>query len=474
MAQIIPIQIPKTVSSPADPSAPSFLSTLPPEIRNPIYEVLFKRDGEVLLHDAKAYREGLRQALGIEGACEYPGCGGDVNHNVDVESDAGDQGYRHGFEKYIALLRTCRQIHHEAAGVLYGSNTFRFPHVCIAGTRPQIPPLEYPVRMLSSIGSHFQVLSKVSVDVQACHEGCTSLINMLPFLRLRWVHLKARCVIQFTDPVSALNEQSAQISPPGYRRRAVPAYVLNNLLVSLGDRDMLDIKRYASYSRLIPEIHIRYIYEEYHRDIYEECHGAVCYSKVTGPTSIWRDFNILDEGMNVEWDRPDSKLGSLSRLPHNVCEIIYTYACTADTDVVFDLDARKCYGLSMNILHTCCGLRNICSDWHYWEYNDDFILRTRSTVLNTSSLGYNGLRVFFALPVLECIFFYRYTTNDLELRRVTLEIVRDPVASLDDVQIDVEGIWNLLPDHHSGLSVGITRPTTGGEMIRTGYDVSMS
>jgi hypothetical protein len=63
MARIIPIQIPKTVSSPADPSAPSFLSTLPPEIRNPIYEVLFKRDGEVLLHDAKAYRQQIREYL---------------------------------------------------------------------------------------------------------------------------------------------------------------------------------------------------------------------------------------------------------------------------------------------------------------------------------------------------------------------------------------------------------------------------
>jgi hypothetical protein len=48
------IQILKACPAPADPSAPSFLTTLPPEIRNTVYEVLLKRDEPVLVHDADA------------------------------------------------------------------------------------------------------------------------------------------------------------------------------------------------------------------------------------------------------------------------------------------------------------------------------------------------------------------------------------------------------------------------------------
>jgi hypothetical protein len=47
--------IPKTISAPADPNAPSFLTTLQPEIRMRVYEVLFKRDERVLVHNAAAY-----------------------------------------------------------------------------------------------------------------------------------------------------------------------------------------------------------------------------------------------------------------------------------------------------------------------------------------------------------------------------------------------------------------------------------
>lgn len=48
------IAIPRTVSIPADANAPSLLTTLPPELRNRIYEILFKSDDPVMVHDIKA------------------------------------------------------------------------------------------------------------------------------------------------------------------------------------------------------------------------------------------------------------------------------------------------------------------------------------------------------------------------------------------------------------------------------------
>jgi hypothetical protein len=63
MIRISKPTIPKTTSGPANPNQPSFLMTLPPEIRNRIYELLFKRDEPVLLHDGEAYRGSLREKL---------------------------------------------------------------------------------------------------------------------------------------------------------------------------------------------------------------------------------------------------------------------------------------------------------------------------------------------------------------------------------------------------------------------------
>lgn len=47
--------IANTAAQPHDPNAPSFITTLPAEIRNAIYEILFKRDEPVLVHNVTAY-----------------------------------------------------------------------------------------------------------------------------------------------------------------------------------------------------------------------------------------------------------------------------------------------------------------------------------------------------------------------------------------------------------------------------------
>jgi hypothetical protein len=49
------IRIPKTDSNPAEPNSPSFLATLPPELRNRVYEVLFRRNEPVLVHNTSVY-----------------------------------------------------------------------------------------------------------------------------------------------------------------------------------------------------------------------------------------------------------------------------------------------------------------------------------------------------------------------------------------------------------------------------------
>lgn len=78
------------VSQPARSDTPSFLD-LPAEIRNSVYDFLFKFDTELRLK-----------------CCGRP--------DISQAAAAPVQG--------IALLSTCRQIHEEATTILYSQNTF--------------------------------------------------------------------------------------------------------------------------------------------------------------------------------------------------------------------------------------------------------------------------------------------------------------------------------------------------------------
>jgi hypothetical protein len=100
--------IPRTVSRPSNPEEPSFITSLPPEIRNRIYDVLFKRDVPVMLYaDPDAFR------MQEQYECDSVFC-------------SSRCGSYHQFATSVNLFKTCRQVYTEAAGVLYGANHFIF------------------------------------------------------------------------------------------------------------------------------------------------------------------------------------------------------------------------------------------------------------------------------------------------------------------------------------------------------------
>jgi hypothetical protein len=100
MANPTPISIPKTVSSPADPSTPLYLTTLPPEIRNRIIEELFRREhGVFLIRSTKKELEQIEKDTG-------------PNPHPDLASLTRDERYQHSFGESVAFLRACWQIYH--------------------------------------------------------------------------------------------------------------------------------------------------------------------------------------------------------------------------------------------------------------------------------------------------------------------------------------------------------------------------
>lgn len=193
-----PNEIPKTLSSPAIAGKPSFLTTLPAEVRNCVYEVLFKRSQHILLHNADAYNP------------QHPGwvrCGNDERfrealliHDEDLERNRlQEDDFKHDLGGGLALLLSCRQVYHKCAGVLYGGNTFVISRALHRRDSPDVEEVTHlhnkdynqfvfaPI-WLSNIGSHIKLVQNVFIDIDSgCPQDCLSAcirFAILPLMRI--------------------------------------------------------------------------------------------------------------------------------------------------------------------------------------------------------------------------------------------------------------------------------------------------
>jgi len=333
MATSTIIEIPKTTSGPADPRAPSILTTLPPEIRNRIYEYLLKRDGPVLPTDGHADTKRLRQrvkSIGREQAIDSPDGG------VELHLGVGD--FRHGFQDCTRLLLSCRQIYHEAVGILYGENIFLF-------SRALSNQVWSASTWLSSIGSQYHLLSRVHIDADAYGERHYKKFDLLPLLKLIWIYPHAKCKIVFTPPGWPLPKH-----PRPYRALSsetadpIPSInFMNRVLFTLGTKDALNLKKYARYPRLIPSIVIQMWYGE--RPL-----GHISLKEAGTPRSfgdLRKNFDISDQGGKAEWR--ESSFSNLLDLSYRLLSEINTYVHASDARVVFDLDNEQVVGFQAGL-----------------------------------------------------------------------------------------------------------------------------
>ena len=178
------MEISRTASVPPNNDRPSFL-TLPAEIRNMIYGLLFERDGPVMIHNVRGYyaqkpvepKGGSQSNINFDsdddGEDEHGGPSEYEQYQVSLQAwlgmlEAEEEELRifdHGLSSAFGLLKSCRQIYHESAGVLYGHNTFTLSRV---STRHDLSDfygsedheesyhqLRYAPKWLRSLGSQY-------------------------------------------------------------------------------------------------------------------------------------------------------------------------------------------------------------------------------------------------------------------------------------------------------------------------------
>ncbi|KAI4706634.1 hypothetical protein J4E89_008701 [Alternaria sp. Ai002NY15] len=367
--QLIDIHIMQTptnrTSSPADPSAVSLLITLPPELRNCIYEWLFERDDPVLLHNRDSFHE-AGPSLKVYNGWPDPQKADDRRLQVyysSYEAEVGtDDVFRHDFHQGLALLSSCRQIHDEASGILYGGNTFVFSRVLqlhhadddsldTLHEDEDYFQVNYAAQWLNTIGSQFCYLKDVIIDTDTmCGWGrCwgNERIELLPLVRLVWKNADFFNVLSFesTGRLPVCHELNGKMDD-GLKLTPIDiATFLNNLFTALARDDVLDIRKYRKSNRLMDYVSI-------HSFTRFPPIGSMGFRfKEGGEGRDSRSFVVLEQGKKLQWKPKKKHQNPFHTLLDGTRERIAELVLRQTNAITIDLTEHTVHGLDFNLHH---------------------------------------------------------------------------------------------------------------------------
>ncbi|KAF2820401.1 hypothetical protein CC86DRAFT_374560 [Ophiobolus disseminans] len=458
MATVIPI--PKTMSSPADPDGPSFLTNLPPEMRNAVYEILFKRDGTVLIHNADIYYANSPNRSTFERGEKYRAERLDRFDELFDENTGGAVEFAHCFESVLNLFLTCRQIYHESIGILYGENVFVF-------SRAQYPrgmdavdwevdnlkahpylPLNFAPKWFSGIGSHLSLLTKVSIDTDAIcpttYGGGGYRIDILPLALCLWRNPDLSRILQFaaterisTEPTNAIVQTYAHS-----RHIINRAPLLHRMVDAIVMKDALGLKRYAKYSRILSSVYTTCWFDTL----------SITYRPTTKTNNIiCRRYFVTEQGGELQFGeyQPDPRvhrLLSVIRAAQARMLRILHFACFTTSGVVFDLDRRVVRGFDTRLFQIDSRIRDQAGISNFrWDKSERMkVPHTCSVTFNMStSDAITNFGHFRALEDLVEVRVFHLLVGGLENHpstTIALNLNLSSATTLDKIRINVFGL----------------------------------
>jgi hypothetical protein len=354
------MQIPKTTSSPENPSAPSFLTSLSPEIRNAIYEILFLRDESVLVHNAQSYHatEPERDYFNDPDMFEA-----EIQHFEHTFEDdiGGDVDFSYGFHLGVPFLRSCRQIYHESVGIFYGCNEFIISRALnrhdVDHHRPydkdEYWQLLYASVWLSRLGSQASLLRTVVVDVDPmCPAHCPHSKNefdILPFVRFLWFQANENCSLVFAHTGRELSGHKVHTGASSTPKRK-RADTYNNILNALVKQDILGFKIFGQPKRFLKAISV---------STWDDV-ASIHYADKKRNYSHLDHLEISDAGRMLRVKHPSQEGNRLLSMSWDILYQIFSHVRSSylSSEVVFDLNSRTVHGLAMNILQVSKEMRS--------------------------------------------------------------------------------------------------------------------
>ena len=478
------MQMPKAASSPVDPEKASFLTKLPAEMRNIIYELLFKKDEPVLLHNTKAFHPKEPTQL------EWPHAEDYSRHKriyfETYEEDAGlDEEFSHNFCDGINLLLTCRQLHNEASGVLYSQNTFIISRVLGRhdftdrygplqyDNLEYFPPM-YAARWLSSLGSQVGLLHKVIIDIDAmCPLHCAYSMkeyNLLPLIHFMWSNPMGKNVVTFGQSGRVLDHTRFQPRdlPEEETCPVHRANTLNNLLAVFVNKDTLRLRRFHTFNRLLQSIEIPNASEE----------GYVTFkSPYRPPYTLRQHFTVSSQGRRVEW--APRKRPKFTNLPPEIVSRIYEFACYNPDGITFDLDTCTAHGLNIGLFHWVRSVRSNTDLARNVSHVNHVTIKATSNTVITDFNDFGHLPSLLYKPYAghrPGLFEYMImqASTDCKPLTVLLGINAPHAATLSEVRINIDKLMDLLQEYkcHPKATFKVTLTCPSGWKDETSISIA--
>lgn len=464
------MQIPKQSSRPADPCEPSFLDR-PGEIRNLIYEQLFKRAEPILLHNTDAHH-----------AVEPERRFGDTDErfyaltakfNSEFESRIGaDDEFTDDFHLGLPLLLVCRQIYHEAGSVFYGENTFIFSRVLNRHDGRNNPRYDefdgkayhqfaYASVWLSNIGSHFGMLKKVYIDVDAmCYHACKNALDgfdVLPLLQLLRKNSSKKSPVTFActgrrlqpECENAFARTEEQKQRYEVQKRQYPKDLVNDfnaIITSLIGHGHFSLQRFANFDRLIHSASIHFS-ERYMRVTFDREHVH------------WREFAV-DQNGDVAVRALGSKPDHLLDLPRSVLTKIINMAMISPNGLILDMNTRAIHGLTLAPLQLSRQSRFDFQRRHMLRVNANVTIVKTGLKCTTSFKNFHFLRVWCNMK--PCSYFLPCACGSVASVNIALTFETAAATTLDKLRINVKGLIHavepVVQKEHVSISIALKRP----------------
>jgi hypothetical protein len=369
------IEIPKTISHPDADDRLSFLTALPAEMRNEVYKWLFARDDPII------YTGPGRRNTEPEFVPDF-----DENEE-EIPPFTPEEGVvlrrpSHDLGPSVAMLRACRQIFHEAVGVLYSGNKI-IVSASLNKHNEYMEQFGLARQFLFSIGTQVAHVKEIKIDISplCLEDDCDRVvglrleeqIDVLPLARLIWYPPSSTCGFHLVHTGRSLDHR-VHWDWPGKQAHVskLDAQLLEDIVQALSKNNTL--RKHGRFERLIDKIELSLDLEI----------GYLHYP-ITGPyydvdKRVIKPFEILmdDKGRLRSLTRSSwAHTSDLHPLPPRLHRKIMRWAMEGEKDIVFDLDCRNVSGLPLNILQVDRSMRSLAHK-HLSFYNQITIMMTTS------------------------------------------------------------------------------------------------
>ncbi|KAF2638251.1 TrkH-domain-containing protein [Massarina eburnea CBS 473.64] len=376
-------EIPSVTSQPEDLGRPSFLTTLPAETRNQVYELLFQRELPIILPN--------------DGKVKY----------MKVSD---------GFNNVLGFLASCKQVYSEAGSVLYARNTFRFDQK----HNFQYGPFLYSETWISSIGSRMALLKNVVINFNVIRymdnpPRCQNF-DILPILRAIWnktgTPLKVTCK-------GANHYHYGRLV---YARiLSIDPNALTAIIDHVGSKDILGWKCCAQFPRLMDEVIVNWN----GRQIF-------CRSKKFRGVPFDYVYDISDQYTVYRPHHAVHDKG-FGGLPWPIYNTICKHLAPKSQDIVFDLDKTRVDGINFSIYGVS---KALWKDLEYFSFSrtQQIIIRMASFETTTSFSGFEALRACLNHALFKKVFAGNLGKPITIMMRFDLESLQD----VERIEVDIK------------------------------------